>query len=58
MQCSCACGVQLTLASLLDAVATFPCIIELLVRKQLPTLTYLRIFRLFRILKTERCCPP
>ena len=44
----------MTSSALLDAAATFPCLIEVVAQKQLPTLTYLRIFRLFRILKTER----
>ena len=39
--------------SLLDALATFPFFIELLLhRRILPTLTYLRVFRLLRITRT------
>lgn len=39
--------------ALVDALATFPFFVELLSGFQLPTLTYLRVFRLLRILKTE-----
>jgi len=45
---------MVSLNAVLDAVATFPAFLELMIQKQLPTFTYLRIFRLFRILKTER----
>ena len=45
----------ITLGALIDALATFPFFIELCFRGtiELPTLTYVRIFRLLRILKTE-----
>ena len=45
----------ITFSALIDALATFPFFIELLFRGniELPTLTYVRIFRLLRILKTE-----
>ena len=42
-----------TVPALIDALSTFPFFIELCFNIDLPTTTYLRIFRLFRILKTE-----
>ena len=39
--------------AIIDFLATFPFFIELATNVDLPTLTYLRVFRLLRILKTE-----
>lgn len=44
---------MITSPALIDAVATFPYFLEHLTGWNLPTLTYLRAFRLLRILKTE-----
>mmetsp|Transcript_22562 Transcript_22562/g.41394 ORF Transcript_22562/g.41394 Transcript_22562/m.41394 type:complete len:471 (+) Transcript_22562:13-1425(+) len=41
--------------ALLDAFATFPFFIELLSGIPLPTLTYLRVFRVLRITRTQSC---
>jgi voltage-gated potassium channel len=43
-----------TLRALIDAAATFPFFIELAIGYELPTLTWLRLLRCFRILKTEK----
>jgi hypothetical protein len=43
----------ITSPALLDAIATFPYFLEQFTGWELPTLTYLRAFRLLRILKTE-----
>eukprot|EP00466_Bigelowiella_natans_P006171 jgi/Bigna1/56363/estExt_Genewise1Plus.C_960026 len=40
-------------AALVDALSFLPFFIEIIFSEELPTLTYLRIFRLMRILKTE-----
>lgn len=40
-------------SALIDALATFPFFLEFIPHLSLPTLTYLRVFRLIRILKTE-----
>ena len=40
--------------ALIDAAATFPFFIELAIGYELPTLTWLRLLRCFRILKTEK----
>jgi hypothetical protein len=42
-----------TWGALVDLFATFPFFVEYITGWDLPTLTYLRFFRLFRILKTE-----
>ena len=42
-----------TLPALIDAAATFPFFLELLFGVDLPTLTFLRAFRLLRIMKTN-----
>jgi hypothetical protein len=42
-----------TMASIVDALAIFPFFLELVTGWNLPTLTFLRTFRLFRILKTN-----
>lgn len=42
-----------TPAALIDALATFPFFIERFTGWDLPTLTYLRVFRLLRIMKTQ-----
>ena len=42
-----------TMPALIDAAATFPFFIELMFGVDLPTLTFLRAFRLLRILKTN-----
>lgn len=42
-----------TMPALIDAAATFPFFIELIFGVDLPTLTFLRAFRLLRILKTN-----
>lgn len=42
-----------TLPALIDLLATLPFFLEFLTRFELPTLTYLRAFRLLRILKTS-----
>jgi len=42
--------------SLLDAFATFPFFLELLLGIPLPTLTYLRVFRLLRIMRKSSSC--
>lgn len=41
--------------ALLDAFATFPFFIELFSGLSMPTLTYLRVFRLMRITRTQSC---
>ena len=43
----------ITTSAIIDALATFPFFIELATELELPTLTYLRIFRLLRMLKTQ-----
>jgi hypothetical protein len=42
-----------TIPALIDAAATFPFFLELLLDVDLPTLTFLRAFRLLRIMKTN-----
>lgn len=44
---------MLTFHSLIDALATFPFFLEFVIHLNLPHLTYLRFFRLMRILRTE-----
>mmetsp|Transcript_26997 Transcript_26997/g.41419 ORF Transcript_26997/g.41419 Transcript_26997/m.41419 type:complete len:475 (-) Transcript_26997:446-1870(-) len=44
---------MMSFSAIVDACATLPFFIELLFQLQLPRLTYLRFFRLLRILKTE-----
>jgi voltage-gated potassium channel len=44
---------SVTSAAVIDALATFPFFIELATGLNLPTMTYLRVFRLLRILKTQ-----
>lgn len=44
---------MLTFHSLIDALATFPFFLEFVIQIKLPHLTYLRFFRLMRILRTE-----
>ena len=44
---------MITPGAVLDAFATLPFFLELCTGWNLPTLTYIRIFRLFRILKTQ-----
>jgi hypothetical protein len=44
---------MLTFHSLIDALATFPFFLEFVIQLKLPHLTYLRFFRLMRILRTE-----
>lgn len=41
--------------ALLDALATFPFFVELVSGIPLPTLTYLRVFRVLRITRTQSC---
>lgn len=43
----------LSMESLLDALATFPFFVELMLNADLPNTTYFRIFRLFRMLRTQ-----
>eukprot|EP00854_Cymbomonas_tetramitiformis_P019828 gene19828-23713_t len=43
----------LSVESLLDAFATFPFFVELMLNADLPNTTYFRIFRLFRMLRTQ-----
>jgi len=43
----------LTPAAIIDALATFPFFIERFTGFDLPTMTYLRVFRLLRIMKTQ-----
>ena len=44
----------LTWQALVDAAATFPFFIEAILGYNMPTLTWLRLLRIFRILKTEK----
>ena len=44
---------MVTTNAIVDALATFPFFIELVTGLQLPTLTYLRVFRLLRMFKTQ-----
>ncbi|KAL7545842.1 hypothetical protein ACHAWF_009191 [Thalassiosira exigua] len=46
---------MLSMQALIDAFATFPFFIELVSGIPMPTLTYLRVFRLLRITRTRSC---